>query len=143
MAFRDVVGSSPTKQQRNENRDGRPMTAPTEKYLFTIIYYLHCHLSAFQAPLLKERLSSVRLPLRGAVSTADCGVTTQTYLSYATSPPFRHLSSRRGLVWLHLRGAVNAVDCGVAFGTSRCCPLRTPTASDSLSHTKSNTKEMN
>ena len=38
VAFRDVVGPSPTKQQMNGNRDGRPMTAPTEKYLFTIIY---------------------------------------------------------------------------------------------------------
>ena len=37
---------------------------------------------------------------------------------------------------LPLRGAVNAVDCGVAFGTSRCRSLRSPTASDSLSHTK-------
>ena len=35
-------------------------------------------------------------------------------LDKATTPPFRHLSSRRGLVRLPLREAVNAVDCGVA-----------------------------
>ena len=81
-------------------------------------------------------IAPTRLPLRGAVNLVDRGVATSQNYVYRMPPLRLSGTSPQGLVRLPLRGAVSIADCGVAFGTSRCRSLRSPTASDSLSHTK-------
>lgn len=103
------------------------------------LWYVICFRRGDQwSPFLVHSIISVLFFRRGSADDVHFSriISYDGLLDKATTPPFRHLSSRRGLVRLPLRGAVSTADCGVAFGTSRCRSLRSPTASDSLSHTK-------